>query len=67
MNQIMLLLSLRKVKPKENLSKTRPVRGIIVIAKGEVSNKLTMAVRGMQTSSDLIKLKEIPIEIGDLK
>lgn len=52
---------------RENLSKTKLVRGIIVVAKGEISNKLAMAVRGMQASSDIIKLKEIPIEIGELK
>jgi len=50
-----------------NLSKAKVVRGIIVVAKGEISNKLEMAIRGLQATRDLIKLKEVPINIDDIK
>ena len=52
---------------RENMSKTQPVRGIIVVAKGEITLKLKMAIIGLQHCQDLIQLKEIPIHIGDLK
>lgn len=51
---------------RENLSKTKLVRGIIIVAKGEITNKLKMAIKGLQTSENLIKLKEIPIVIGEV-
>lgn len=52
---------------RENLSKAKVVRGIIVVAKGEITNKLEMAIKGLQTSKELIKLKEVPITIGDIR
>jgi len=52
---------------RENLSKAKVVRGIIVVAKGEITNKLEMAIKGLQTSQELIKLKEVPITIGDIR
>jgi hypothetical protein len=52
---------------REHISKTKVVRGIILIAKGEISNKLEMAVKGLQTAQPLIKLKEIPITIDDIR
>jgi hypothetical protein len=52
---------------REHISKTRIVRGIIVVAKGEISNKLEMAIKGLQTAQHLIKLKEIPITIDDIR
>jgi len=52
---------------RENISKTKLVRGIIVVAEGEITNKLEMAIRGLQTTQNLIKLKEIPINIGNIR
>lgn len=52
---------------RENISKTKLVRGIIVVAKGEITNKLVMAIKGLQTLQNLIKVKEIPINIGDIR
>lgn len=52
---------------RENLSTARLVRGIIVVAKGEITNKLEMAIKGLQISRRLIKLKEIPITIDDIR
>lgn len=52
---------------RENLSKTKVVRGIIVVAKGEITNKLEMALKGLQTCKHLIKLKEVPIKIEDIR
>lgn len=52
---------------RENLSKAKVVRGIIVVAKGEITNKLKMAIKGLQAPQELIKLKEVPITIGDIR
>jgi adenine deaminase len=44
------------------------VRGIIVVFKGEITNKLKMAIKGLQTSKDLTKLKEVPtVIISDVR
>jgi RecB family endonuclease NucS len=52
---------------RENLSKAKVVRGIIIVAKGEITNKLKMAIKGLQAPQELIKLKEVPITIGDIR
>ncbi len=52
---------------RENLSKTKLVKGIIVVAKGEITNKLEMAIKGLQTSEQLIKVKEVPISIDEIR
>jgi len=52
---------------REHISNTKLVRGIIVVAKGEITNKLDMAIKGLQTSKHLIKLKEVPINIEDIR
>jgi len=52
---------------REHISKTKLVRGIIVVAKGEITNKLAMAIKGLQTSKHLIKLKEVPIRIQEIR
>jgi hypothetical protein len=52
---------------REHISQTKIVRGIILVAKGEISNKLEMAIKGLQTTHPLIKLKEIPITIEDIR
>ncbi|MBN1393319.1 MAG: DUF91 domain-containing protein [Sedimentisphaerales bacterium] len=52
---------------KENLSKTKFVRGVIVVGKGEITNKLEMAIKGLQTSQHLIKLKEVRIDIDNIR
>lgn len=52
---------------REHISKTTLVRGIIVVAKGEITNKLDMAIKGLQTSKHLIKLKEVPIRIQEIR
>jgi RecB family endonuclease NucS len=52
---------------RENLSKGKVVRGIIVVPKGEVTNKLEMAIKGLQHTQQLIKLKEIPITVGNVR
>jgi len=52
---------------RQNLSKSKVVKGIIVVAKGEITNRLDMAIKGLQTSKDLIKLKEVPITIEDIR
>jgi len=52
---------------RENLSKTKLVKGIIVVEKGELTNSLEMAVKGLQTCRDLIKLKEVPITIDNIR
>ena len=52
---------------RENLSKAKVVKGIIVVAKGEITNKLEMAIKGLQTAKNLIKLKEIKINIEDIR
>jgi len=51
----------------QNLSKGKLVTGIIVVAKGEITNKLEMAIKGLQTCRDLIKLKEVPITIDNIR
>lgn len=50
---------------RQNLSKTKLVRGIIVVMKGEMTLKLEMAIKGLQTSKDLIKLVIIPITVDN--
>lgn len=52
---------------RQNLSKTKIVTGIIVVAKGEITNKLEMALKGLQTCKHLIKLKEVPIKIQEIR
>jgi len=52
---------------RQNLSKAKVVRGIIVVVKGEITNKLEMAIEGLQASKDLIRLKEVPITIQDIR
>lgn len=52
---------------RENLSKSREVRGIIVVAKGEITKKLDMAIKGLQTAGKLITLKQVRIDIGDIE
>ena len=52
---------------RENLSTAKLVRGIIVVAKGEITNKLEMAIKGLQISRHLIKLKKVPITIDDIR
>jgi len=52
---------------RENLSREKLVRGIIVVVKGEITNKLEMAIKGLQTSKDLVRVKEVPIMVGEMK
>jgi len=52
---------------REHISKMKIVRGIILVAKGDISNKLDMAIKGLQTAQPLIKLKEIPITIDEIR
>ena len=52
---------------REHISKTNLVRGIIVVVKGEITNKLEMAIKGLQVAKNLIKLKEISINIEDIR
>jgi RecB family endonuclease NucS len=52
---------------REHISKVKNVRGIILVAKGEISTKLEMAIKGLQPAQSLIKLKEIPITIDEIR
>jgi len=52
---------------RQNLSKAKVVKGIIVIAKGEVTTKLEMAIKGLQDTQQLIRLKEVPITVGSVR
>lgn len=52
---------------RQNVSETKVVKGIIVVAKGEITNKLEMAIKGLQTAQHLIKLKQVPINIDDIR
>ena len=51
---------------RQNLSKPKTVKGIIVIAKGEITAKLEMAIKGLQDCQQLIRLKEVSIQIGNI-
>jgi adenine deaminase len=52
---------------RQNLSKFKVVKGIIVVAKGEVTNRLEMAIKGLQDTQQLVKVKEIPITVGNVR
>jgi hypothetical protein len=52
---------------RENISKGKLVKGIIVVAEGEITPKLQMAIKGLQVCKDLIIVKELPITVGEMR
>lgn len=48
---------------KNNLSKSKSVRGIIVVTDEEITEKLKMALSGLQEARHLISIKKVPIQV----
>ena len=49
---------------RDNLSPNQQVRGMIIVAFEGITEKLKKAIRGIQRDDDLIKLKQIDIDLS---